>query len=154
MLQGLLLMLQGTVGCSAQVISAECSDVQYFNTSDISYINEFDYLYINKDSSVQLILSNKTSPSYYAWIFNDVQLAMQHSCSLFLLQAMHKTQRSKIIILKRHFVSANFNFNQFCHSFIHSDIVCSYYLLMIIFIIIPPIVRQHSVSVFTVNAYV
>ena len=75
--------LEGTVGCSAQVISVECSDVQYYNTSDISYINEFDYLYINKDSSVQFILSNKTSPSYYAWIFNDVQLAMQHSANNF-----------------------------------------------------------------------
>ena len=75
--------LEGTVGCSAQVISAECSDVQYYNTSDISYINEFDYLYINKDSSVQFVLSNKTSPSYYAWIFNDVQLAMQHSANNF-----------------------------------------------------------------------
>ena len=75
--------LEGTVGCSAQVISAECSDVHHYNISDISYINEFDYLYINKDSSVQFVLSNKTSPSYYAWIFNDVRLAMQHSANNF-----------------------------------------------------------------------
>ena len=75
--------LEGTAGCSAQVISVECSDLQYYNTSDISYINEFDYLYITQDSSVEFSLSNKASPSYYAWIFNDVQSAMQHSANNF-----------------------------------------------------------------------
>ena len=75
--------LEGTVGCSAQVISVECSDLQYYNTSDISYINEFDYLYITKDSFVEFSLSNKASPSYYAWMFNDVQSAMQHSANNF-----------------------------------------------------------------------
>ena len=77
--------LEGTDSCSAEVISVKCNDVQYFNDSVIKFIDEFDYLYINKDSSIQFILSTETDSvtPYYAWIFTDLQSAVQHSANNF-----------------------------------------------------------------------
>ena len=77
--------LEGATGCSADVISVKCNDVQYFNDSVIKFIDEFDYLYINKDSSIQFILSTETDSvtPYYAWIFTDLQSAEQHSANNF-----------------------------------------------------------------------